>query len=970
MSLLLTLILTIPFAGSLCAALLPATARRAGAWIAGGSALACLLLTLALTPEVAHLGLIKLSLPWIPSQGVDLTLRMDGYAWLFAVIVSSMGALIALYAHYYLSAQDPAPRFFAFLLSFMGAMLGVVLAGNLIQLLVFWELTSLSSFMLIGYWHHRMEARRGARMALLVTGAGGFCLLASMLIIGHIVGSYDLDDVLAAASQIRGHRWYPVLLVLLAVGALTKSAQFPFHFWLPNAMAAPTPVSAYLHSATMVKAGVFLLARFWPIFSGTDWWTWIIGGAGLCSLLLGAYAATFQRDIKSVLAYSTISHLGLITLLLGMNSRLALVAAIFHMINHATFKASLFMAAGIVDHETGTRDLTRLSGLRTAMPLTATLAMVSAAAMAGVPLLNGFISKEMFFAETIFTSGHWITRWGLPAAAVVASAFSVAYSLRLILQVFFGPPTHDLPRTPHDPTRMMLIPSAILVVICLAVGMLPGLTLGPVLDMVMRGLLGPGLPAFDLQVWHGLNLPLLMSMIAMVGGVGIYLALRERDRRAPGQVPIIYRLDGRRSFENALEAIDSGTLWLLGRLQTQRLQPQVLLLVLCTLGVALLPLVNGGWWPQASTRDTPLQWSFGLMWLAGGACAIAAAYQAKYHRTASLMLAGASGLITCITFAWLSAPDLALTQLAVEVVTTVLILLGLRWLPPRIEEYPGATWHRTQWRRWRDFTVAVAGGAGLAVLAYVMMIRPAAYQSISSFFVKQAVPLGGGANVVNVILVDFRAFDTFGEITVLAVVALSVYALLRRFRPPAEALVMSSRPYSAQSDSRDREPDPQATLPDGLMHVPAVLVRLLLPVSTLISLYFLLRGHNLPGGGFVGGLVMATGIILQYMVGGILWVEARPLIRPQAWIALGLLVAGIAAMSVWWVGRPLLSAYTLDLMLPVVGELHLSSVLLFDLGVYMLVVGATILFLIALAHQSLRFHRNITEPADGPHTET
>lgn len=966
---LLTLILAIPFAGSLCAALLPANARRAGAWIAGGSALACLALTLAATPQVAAMGVIKLSIPWIPTQGVDLTLRMDGYAWLFAVIISAMGALIALYAHYYLSDQDPVPRFFTFLLSFMGAMLGVVLAGNLIQLLVFWELTSLSSFMLIGYWQHRPEARRGARMALLVTGGGGFCLLASMLIIGHIVGSYDLDAVLAAANEIRNHRWYPILLVLLALGALTKSAQFPFHFWLPNAMAAPTPVSAYLHSATMVKAGVFLLARFWPIFSGTDWWTWTIGGAGLCSLLLGAYAATFQRDIKGVLAYSTISHLGLITLLLGMNSRLALVAAIFHMVNHATFKASLFMAAGIVDHESGTRDLTRLSGLRTLMPLTATLAMVSAAAMAGVPLLNGFISKEMFFAETVFITGHWASRWGLPLAAVVAGAFSVTYSLRLVLQVFFGPPATDLPRTPHDPARMMLIPCTVLVVICLAVGILPSLTLGAVLDMVMRGLLGPNVPAFDLQLWHGINLPLIMSTIALIAGIGLYLALRERDRRVPGQVPLIYRLDGRQSFETALEAIDSGAHWLLNRLQTQRLQPQVLLLVLCTLGVAALPLLRGGWWPQAASGDTPLQWSFGLMWLMGGACAIASAYQAKYHRTASLMLAGATGLITCVTFAWLSAPDLALTQLTVEVVTTVLILLGLRWLPPRIEEYPSATWRRTQWRRWRDFALAVTGGAGLAILAYVMMTRPAAHQSISSFFVQQAWPLGGGANVVNVILVDFRAFDTFGEITVLAIVALCVYALLRRFRPPAEALVASPRLRRILQQAPARDPDLKAPLPSGLMHIPAVLVRLLLPVSTLISLYFLLRGHNLPGGGFVGGLVMATGILLQYMVGGILWVEARPLIRPQAWIALGLLVAGSAAMAVWWAGKPLLSAYTLEVILPLAGAIHLSSVLVFDLGVYMLVVGATILMLIALAHQSLRFHRNITEPADAPLVE-
>uniref|UniRef100_UPI00333E3558 monovalent cation/H+ antiporter subunit A n=1 Tax=Castellaniella defragrans TaxID=75697 RepID=UPI00333E3558 len=955
---LLTLILILPFACSLCAALLPTSARRSGAWLAGLCALACLGMILALTPEVLALDMVKIRIPWIPTQGVDITLRIDGYAWLFAVIITAMGALIALYAHYYLSDQDPAPRFFTFLLSFMGAMLGVVLSGNLIQLLVFWELTSLSSFMLIGYWHHRMDARRGARMALLVTGAGGFCLLASMLIIGHIVGSYDLDDVLASASMIREHRWYPILLILLALGTLTKSAQFPFHFWLPNAMAAPTPVSAYLHSATMVKAGVFLLARFWPIFAGTDWWTWTIGGAGLCSLLLGAYAATFQKDMKGVLAYSTISHLGLITLLLGMSSPLALVAAIFHMINHATFKASLFMAAGIVDHESGTRDLTRLSGLRTLMPLTATLAMVSAAAMAGVPLLNGFISKEMFFAETVFVTGHWASRWGLPTVAVVASAFSVAYSLRFILQVFFGPPAQDLPRTPHEPPLRMLIPCMLLTLICLIVGVLPGETLGLILGMAMRALLGTHLPAYNLHMWHGLNLPLLMSLIAMVGGILLHILLRGRDRRHPGRAPLIYRLDGRHSFEALLEAIDDWSARLLGIFQTTRLQPQVLLLVISTLGVATLPLWPGGWWH--TSLSTPPQAAFALMWVAGGACALGAAHQAKYHRAGSLMLAGAAGLVTSITYAWLSAPDLALTQLAVEVVTTVLILLGLRWLPPRIEEFPGPTPRLTAIRRLRDLGIAILGGAGLALLAYVMMTRPAP-KGVSGFYIEQALPLGGGANVVNVILVDFRGFDTFGEITVVGIVALSVYALLRRFRPPAETIAAPLRQRSTAADMAATfiEPDIQAPLPDGLMRMPAVLVRLLLPVTTLISLYFLLRGHNLPGGGFVGGLIMATGIILQYMVGGVLWVEARPLIRPQAWIGLGLLVAGLAAMSVWWAGQLLLSSYSIDLVLPVVGVLHLSSVLLFDLGVYMLVVGATVLIIIALAHQSLRFYRKL-----------
>ena len=369
---------------------------------------------------------------------------MDGYAWLFSLIVSGMGALVVLYARYYMSPEDPVPRFFSFFQAFMAAMLGVVLSGNLIQLVMFWEMTSLASFMLIAYWHHRLDARRGARMALTVTGAGGLCLLAGVLILGHIVGSYDMDRVLAAGDLVRAD---PGIRGAGAGGAgrADQERAVPFQFWLPNAMAAPTPVSAYLHSATMVKAGVFLLARFWPVLAGTDAWFWIIGGAGLITLVLGAYAAIFQQDMKGVLAYSTISHLGLITLLLGLNSSLALVAAIFHMVNHATFKASLFMAAGIVDHETGTRDLGRLSGLYKAMPITATLAMVAAASMAGVPLLNGFISKEMFFADHLRQRRLDHARRAA-AGGHRAGAFSVAYSLRFILQVFFGPPATDLPR--------------------------------------------------------------------------------------------------------------------------------------------------------------------------------------------------------------------------------------------------------------------------------------------------------------------------------------------------------------------------------------------------------------------------------------------------------------------------------------------------------------------------------------------
>lgn len=957
----LLIILALPFVGSLISSLLPASQRKLHALLAGGVASVCAAITLAYAPAIFQGQIIQFSSAWIPAHGIDFTLRMDGFAWLFSLIVSVMGALIALYAHYYLSPQDPARRFFAFLQAFMGSMLGVVISGNLIQLVVFWELTSLSSFMLIAYWYHRRDARRGARMSLVITGGGGLCLLAGVLMLGQVAGSYDLSTVLATRDVVQSHPWYPILLALIALGALTKSAQFPFHVWLPRAMAAPTPVSAYLHSATMVKMGVFLLARFWPIMAGTAAWTWVIGGAGLISLTLGAYVATFQRDMKGVLAYSTISHLGLITLLLGLSTPMALVAAIFHIINHATFKASLFMAAGIVDHESGTRNLNRLSGLRHYMPITATLAAVAAASMAGVPLLNGFISKEMFFTETMFAgTGNWFSQ-ALPIVAVIASTFSVAYSLRFISQVFFGPPAKNLPRTPHEPPRLMLIPSALLVFICLIVGIFPAYTVGPLLHTAVYSILGAQTPNYSLHVWHGFNLPLLMSVIATLGGIGLIWLLNRYRKGRSDRAPFIYQINGRRIFEWLMGWIEAGADAVIHYTYSDRLQRQVLLIILATVGVSIWALRSGNWFNvQQLTTPDPL---FALMWVAGAACAIGAAYYAKFHRPAALLLSGGAGLVTSLSYAWLSAPDLALTQLAVEVVTVVLILLGLRWLPKRVPlpDGLGISKARARFRRSRDAVVAVLGGSGIAALVFALLSRPHP-EGVAPFLVEKALPLGGGANVVNVILVDFRGFDTFGEITVLGVVALSVYALLRRFRPPVETVAAPLARRQNQSDALQttfEEPDPNAILPEGIMKLPAVLVRLLLPIAALISVYFLLRGHNLPGGGFVGGLIMATAIILQYMVGGVVWVESRPLIQPQTWIALGMLTAGSAAMLVWLYAKPFLSAQSWNLTVPLIGTIHTSSALLFDIGVYMLVVGSTVLMLVAIAHQSLRFYRKL-----------
>ena len=956
----LIVLLLLPFVGSCLAALLPHNARNTESLLAGLVALVGTLQVALLYPQIIHGGVIREEYMWLPSLGLNFVLRMDGFAWLFSLLVLGIGTLVSLYARYYMSPEDPVPRFFAFFLAFMGAMLGLVISGNLIQIVFFWELTSLFSFLLIGYWHHRADARRGAYMALMVTGAGGLCLLAGMMLLGHIVGSYDLDLVLAAGDQIRAHSLYPVMLALVLVGALSKSAQFPFHFWLPHAMAAPTPVSAYLHSATMVKAGVFLLARLWPSLSGSEEWFWIVGGAGALTLLLGAYCAMFQNDLKGLLAYSTISHLGLITLLLGLNSPLAAVAAVFHILNHATFKASLFMAAGIIDHESGTRDIRKLSGLVRLIPFTATLAMVASASMAGVPLLNGFLSKEMFFAETVFISATAWVEFALPLIATVAGTFSVAYALRFTVDVFFGPPATDLPHTPHEPPRWMRAPVELLVFTCLLVGIFPAQVVGSILAAAALPVVGGVLPEYSLAIWHGWNAPMIMSLVAMSGGVVLYLLLRKQLKRGRFKYPpVISYFNGKRGFERSLVVMMRGVRRIEKRISTKRLQTQLFLLVLVAVIGGLIPMLDSGltWGDRPKIPGSVV---FVTLWVLAIACALGAAWQAKYHRLAALTMVSVCGLMTCVTFVWFSAPDLALTQLVVEVVTTVLILLGLRWLPRRIEEVSPLpnTLRKARVRRVRDFLLSTVVGGGMALLSYAMLTRQTP-NDISSFYLSRALPEGGGSNVVNVMLVDFRGFDTLGEITVLGAVALTVYALLRRFRPSRESMQLPAQQRQLAPDVATDLVNPRQASDTalGYMMVPAVLVRLLLPIALVVSFYLFMRGHNQPGGGFVAGLVMSVAFILQYMVAGTQWVEAQMSLRPMRWMGFGLFSATLTGIGALFAGYPFLTTHTWHLSLPVLGNIHIASALFFDVGVYAMVVGSTLLMLTALGHQSVRAHK-------------
>lgn len=959
-SLLLLALVALPFAGALAAGLLPTHARNTAGALAGGIALVGLILVWTAYPTVSAGGVLRAELPWIPALGLSFSLRMDGFAWLFAGLVTGIGALVVLYARYYMAEDDPVPRFFAFLLAFMGAMTGVVISGNLVQLAFFWELTSLFSFLLIGYWQHTAAARDGARIALTITATGGLALFAGVLVLGHIVGSYELDAVLGAGDRIRAHPLYQPALILILLGALTKSAQFPFHFWLPNAMAAPTPVSAYLHSATLVKAGVFLMARLWPVLAGTDTWFLIVGTTGLLTMLLGAYIAIFQNDLKGLLAYSTISHLGLITLLLGLNSELALVAAVFHIVNHAAFKASLFMAAGIIDHETGTRDIRRLSGLNRSMPFTARLALVAAAAMAGVPLLNGFISKEMFFAEALSADSPLPGLLNiLPFAAMLGSAFAVAYSLRFIHGAFAGPDPVDLPRTPHEPATWMRLPVELLVLACIMVGVLPAATVGPFLAIAVQAVLGEDAPHYSLSIWHGFNLPLLMSVIALAAGVALYLLLQRHLRRGVDRPPLLGRLEGLRIFERVMVFVS----WRLARrteavLGTRRLQPQLRLIV----GFAILAGGAAAWlrgFGPGNLPSSPLDPVLALVWLSGGACAIGTAWMAKFHRLAALMLLGGTGLAVVVTFVWFSAPDLALTQLTVEVVTTVLLLLGLRWLPKRLQA-PGDRGPEvlTRTRRLRDLGLALGAGGGLATLSYAVMTRVPP-ELLAQHFLLRGYTEGGGTNVVNVILVDFRGFDTLGEIVVVAAVALTAYALLRRFRPAPDSIALPDQQARADRATAGSAVTGRGEAREGAdwLLVPFTLTRLIFPAMLIVAVFLLLRGHDLPGGGFSAGMVVAIAIILQYMVGGTDWTEDRLRLRPHLWIGAGLLVAAGTALAALPFGRPLLTTYVGYAELPVIGKIPTASALIFDIGIFALVVGATLLMLVALAHQSVRGHR-------------
>ncbi|MGD7094848.1 Na+/H+ antiporter subunit A [Bacillus subtilis subsp. subtilis] len=729
-------------------------------------------------------------LEWIPSLGINFTVYIDGLGLLFALLITGIGSLVTLYSIFYLSKEkEQLGPFYVYLLMFMGAMLGVVLVDNVMVLYMFWELTSLSSFLLIGYWYKREKSRYGAAKSLLITVSGGLCMLGGFILLYLITDSFSIREMVHQVQLIAGHELFIPAMILILLGAFTKSAQFPFYIWLPDAMEAPTPVSAYLHSATMVKAGIYVIARFSPIFAFSAQWFWIVSLVGLFTMVWGSFHAVKQTDLKSILAFSTVSQLGMIISMLGVSAAalhyghteyytVAAMAAIFHLINHATFKGSLFMAVGIIDHETGTRDIRKLGGLMAIMPITFTISLIGTFSMAGLPPFNGFLSKEMFFTSMLRVT-HFdlfnVQTWGVlfPLFAWIGSVFTFIYSMKLLFKTFRGNyQPEQLEKPAHEAPVGMLVPPVILVALAVSLFFFPNILSYSLIEPAMNSIyptLLAGHEKFHVHIsqWHGVTTELLMTAgIVVIGTIG-YLSLNKWKgiyKLFPSKLTL------NRLYDKLLTLMEKGSYRVTKQYMTGFLRDYLLYIFagfIILIGGAFA--IKGGF--SFKTEGMAKIGVYEIILTLVMISATAATVFARSRLTAIIAL-GVVGYTLALFFVIFRAPDLALTQLVIETISVALFLLCFYHLPKlRL---------KTKTRTFRMTNFIISLGVGIIVtLLGIASSSQRTKDSIASFFVKHSHDLGGGDNVVNVILVDFRGFDTMFEITVLTIAALGIYSMIK-----------------------------------------------------------------------------------------------------------------------------------------------------------------------------------------------
>ncbi|GGA68964.1 Na+/H+ antiporter subunit A [Ornithinibacillus halotolerans] len=713
---------------------------------------------------------------WIPSLNINFSFYLDGLSLLFVLLISGIGTLVVFYSIYYLHKTEKLGHFYVYLLMFMSAMLGVVLSDNVFVLYGFWELTSISSFLLIGYWHHRERSRYGAQKSMLITIFGGLSMFGGLILLTVITGTTSIRSMIDQIDLIVSSGYLPLILVFILLGAFTKSAQFPFHIWLPDAMEAPTPVSAYLHSATMVKAGIYLVARFSAIFVVYEWFFIVVSLVGIITLVWASYMAVRQTDLKGILAFSTVSQLGMIMAMLGFGTEAAVFAAVFHILNHATFKGSLFMVAGIIDHETGTRDIRKLGGLLTFMPMSATLALFGTFSMAGVPFpfLNGFYSKELFFEATTNLNENsnaiasFLTE-AIPYLAVFGSIFTFVYSMYFFFGVFTGPKKLELlPKKPHEAPIGMLISPIILVLGVILIGLFPNLVNGSLIQHAAEGIRNHAVAYTDIHFWHGFIPPFIMSLIVV--GVGIILFLTRKYwtkiyEAIPGN------LSFNKVYDKLVKNVDDFSAGITNSYMTGSLKLYMSLILGVIIAFSFAIMFTTGGFSNISFNDLEeisiVDIAIVLIMVLAAICTIFI-----NNKLSLIIVTGIVGFGISILFVLLRAPDLALTQLVVETVSMALFLL--------------AYYHLPELRKRNETTATSITNLFLAlgIGTLITMVGIAAHSSdwfdtISDYFVETAYTLGGGTNIVNVILVDMRGLDTLFEITVLGIAALAIYSLIK-----------------------------------------------------------------------------------------------------------------------------------------------------------------------------------------------
>lgn len=788
----IALIVLLPFIMTLAVPLAYKLLKEKVGWFAAAIAAICFVLIATLIPSVMEGHNLAGSVSWIPGLSVNIAFYADGLAVLLGIIVSFIGILIMSYSNKYLSKDEDLVRYYQYLLIFMGSMFGVAFSDNLIQLFIFWELTSISSFLLIGYYRKTKESIYGATKALLITGGAGLFMFVGFMFLFSITGTYSISEMLtdpSAVTAVKNSPLFTVTLILILIGALAKSAQGPFFIWLPNAMEAPTPVSAFLHSATMVKAGIFLVARFHPMFSGTADWLILVAGIGLITMIVAGFLALRQTDLKAILAFSTISQLAYLMTMFGFTTyadpSIGVSAAVFHLLNHASFKACLFLVVGIVAHELHTRDIRKMGGLRKEMPITFIIMAVAAASMAGIPPLNGYLSKELFYESSVTMAealGGGIA-YLIPVLAVIGGVLTFAYSFRLIIKVFLGPRTTDpeVPKHVHDPSWVMLAPPAILAVLIVAIGLMPTPFIETLVQPAVNAV-APGIAHMHVALWHGITPALIMTIITFALGILVYMrydqiaAWQVRFSEKHPRISLNYIYNG--MVNNAFKFGST-----FGRL-LQRGPPRgylqimlafIIFMVLIPFGFAVMtgmPIFSGEMIFKVALSEFIL---FILILLAAWGASVLPKY------VPMVLAASACGFFVSLLYAYLKAPDLAMTQLCVETLSTIMFLVVIMKLRNKESVRPERKAVKVR-------NAVIALGCASALFFMLMgadLVAP--FESFSHYFMDKGIELTSGRNIVNVIVVDFRGYDTLGEISVLAIAALAVYNLIQSRLPKKKA---------------------------------------------------------------------------------------------------------------------------------------------------------------------------------------